>query len=182
MIFGPIYFTDKTGREIELRNAEVSDAADLIRYLRITAGESPYLIREPEEVTIKKEQEEEYIRKLMESDRDLMLLAFEGGKHVGNCSFTSIGRNFRYAHRCEVAIALYREFWGQGIGKFMMETLLREAKGCGYEQAELQAMCKNDSAVALYKNLGFEVYGTMPRNMKYRDGSFGDAYWMMKRL
>lgn len=182
MRFGPIYFTDKTGCEIELRNAEVSDAADLIQYLRITAGESPYLIREPEEVRIEKDQEEDYIRKLKESDKDLMLLAFAGGKHVGNCSFTSIGKNIRYAHRCEAAIALYREFWGRGIGKIMMETLLKEAKGCGYEQAELQVMCKNENAAALYKNLGFRIYGTMPRNMKYRDGTFGDAYWMMKQL
>ncbi len=28
----------------------------------------------------------------------------------------------------------------------------------------------------------FEKYGTFPDNMKYADGSYMDAYWMMKKL
>lgn len=30
--------------------------------------------------------------------------------------------------------------------------------------------------------LGFKKYGTFPDNMKYEDGSYVDAYWMMKKL
>ena len=52
MKFSAIQFKDKLGREVVLRNAEESDAADLIDYLKITTTETPYLIREPEEVTI----------------------------------------------------------------------------------------------------------------------------------
>jgi len=28
----------------------------------------------------------------------------------------------------------------------------------------------------------FEKFGTFPDNMKYSDGSYMDAYWMMRRL
>ena len=35
----------------------------------------------------------------------------------------------RQSHRCEVAIALYQEFCGYGIGKSMLENVLEVAKG-----------------------------------------------------
>ena len=41
--------TDKTGREIELRSAEIKDAEALLEYLKVTNTESKYLICEPDE-------------------------------------------------------------------------------------------------------------------------------------
>ena len=40
----------------------------------------------------------------------------------------------------------------------------------------------NTGAIALYKKLGFEVYGTLPRNMKFPDGSYEDVLYMAKPL
>ena len=50
MKFGPIEIKDKSNRTIVLRNATPEDAEDLITYLKVTTAETPYLIREPEEV------------------------------------------------------------------------------------------------------------------------------------
>ena len=38
------------------------------------------------------------------------------------------------------------------------------------------------SLIHIYKKMGFEIFGTFPNNMKYKDGTYADAYWMMKRL
>lgn len=43
------------GREYMLRSAAEEDAPQLIAYLKQTAAESPYLLREPEEVTLTQE-------------------------------------------------------------------------------------------------------------------------------
>jgi RimJ/RimL family protein N-acetyltransferase len=43
-------------------------------------------------------------------------------------------------------------------------------------------MAENKDAVALYEKLGFEKYGTFTNNMKYADGTYMDAYWLMKKL
>ena len=64
----------------------------------------------------------------------------------------------------------------------MLETVLDIAEKTGYEQAELEVIADNKSAIALYEKLGFKIYGTFPDNMKYPDGSYVDAYWMMKKL
>ena len=182
MRFGPKEVMDKNGRKVILRNAEVEDAQALIEYLKVTTGESPFLIREPDEVTLSLEQEQNYIKAKIDAARELMLIATIDGKHIGNCSLMTIAPYKRYVHRCDVAIALYKEYCGCGIGKIMLQTVLEVAKNIGYEQAELEVISDNHTAILLYKKLGFEKCGHFPDNMKYANGTYADADWMMKKL
>ena len=62
MIYEPREITCRDGRSCILRSAAVTDANDLIRYLKVTAGETPFLIREPDEISLTPEQEEHFIR------------------------------------------------------------------------------------------------------------------------
>ena len=169
------------GHELLLRCAREEDAQRLLDYLKTTSGETRFLIREPDEVTMTEEDERRFIRMQNESERDVMLLAFYDGEFAGNGSLMGMGPS-RYRHRAGVAIALFQAYTGLGIGRAMMEALLAIAREHGIEQVELEVVADNARAIALYKKLGFEVYGTMPRNMKYRDGTYADVYWMMKRL
>lgn len=182
MKFEAIQIKDKLNRDVVLRSAQSSDSEALIEYLKVTTAETPFLIREPDEVTITLEQEMRFIESKIEAERELMLIATIDGKHIGNCSLMSIAPYKRYTHRCEVAIALYKEYCGLGIGKAMMQTVLDLAKELGYEQAELEVISDNKNAIKMYESLGFEKYGTFPNNMKYSDGTYADAEWMMKRL
>ena len=182
MKLGPISFIDQKERNIILRSAEPSDAELLLHYLRMTAAETPYLIREPDEITLTLEQEEAFISRVAASEKDLMLIAVTEGRHIGNCSLSAVGPFRRYAHRCEVAIALYRAYCGAGIGTRMLQTVLDIASELGYEQAELEVVSTNKNALALYRKAGFMQYGELPNNMKYADGTYADVYWMMKKL
>jgi hypothetical protein len=78
-------YTDKNGNPFILRNAELSDASDLIRYLKVVAEETPWMIREPEEVSLTEEQEREFLQGRIDAERELMLVAIVDGKHAGNC-------------------------------------------------------------------------------------------------
>lgn len=182
MVFQSTEIRDKRGQIVILRNAEESDAEDLIQYLRVVSAETPFLVREPEEITLTVEQEREFLRGKKESERELMLIAIANGKHIGNCSVMQLGTNRRYAHRCQIGIALYQEFCSRGIGRKMIEVALERAKEAGYEQAELEVIAGNERAISMYKQLGFEEFGVFPDNIKYKDGSYADAVWMMKKL
>lgn len=182
MRYGPVAEKDKSGRTVILRNAEVSDGEALIRYLRKTTEETPFLLRDPEEVSFTPEQEAAFIQRCLDDDRGLMLVATVDEELAGSCSMMCAGPFRRSRHRCEVAIALYRKFCGAGIGEMMMRAVLEAAGNAGYEQAELEVMAENDRAMALYRKLGFEPFGRFPHNMKYQDGSYADAIWMMKQL
>lgn len=173
---------DKKGRDVLLRSAEEKDAEALIDYMKITAAETPFLLREPDEISLTTEQEQAFIKAKKDSENELLLIAETGGRHIGNASLMSAGGFKRYRHRCEIAIALYQEYCGLGIGKAMLEMVFDIAKKAGYEQAELEVIANNKPAIALYEKLGFQKYGTFPDNMKYVDGSYVDAYWMMKKL
>ncbi len=182
MIIENEIFKDKTGEEILLRNAKEEDSQDLIDYLKITNAQSPYLICEPEEITLTLDEEKEFIKRKNESKDELLLLAFCGGKHIGNCSLMSVGSSIRYRHRCSVAIALYEEYCHRGIGRKMLERVLKIAKEIGYEQAELEVVTKNTGARALYEDMGFVQYGELHNSTKYKDGSYADTALMVKRL
>ncbi|RDU23229.1 GNAT family N-acetyltransferase [Anaerosacchariphilus polymeriproducens] len=182
MKFKSISIIDKLGRNVILRNAEVSDADDLIKYLKITTSETPFLTRESDEVVLTHEQEEHFIKRSINAERELILVATIDGKHIGNCSLMGIGSYKRYAHRGDISIALYKEFCGIGIGKKMMLKVLELAKEIGYEQVELEVITDNKAAITLYKQLGFEKYGSFPHNVKYANGKYADADWMMKKL
>jgi len=172
----------KNGKTCVLRRPEEADAEMLLAYLMTTSGETPYMIREPEEVRTSIEDEVEFIRKNRENPRALMLLAFVDGKHAGSCSFGGASDRNRMRHRCTVGISLYRDFWGQGIGTALMGEILSAAGAAGFEQAELEAVSTNTPAVGLYKKLGFETTGTVPHAFKYKDGTYADFLFMVKKL
>lgn len=178
----PIQTTDKLGRPVVLRSAEPTDALALIDFLKITATETNFLIREPNEITITEEQECCFIDNKLQEDREILLVATLDGKHIGNCALMSVAPFKRFAHRCEIAIALYKEYCGYGIGKVMVQTLLDVAKNLGYEQAELEVVADNHAAVALYEMLGFKKCSILPRIMKYADGTYADGIRMIKVL
>lgn len=110
-----------------------------------------------------------------------MLLGFVDGEYVGNCSLMGMEQG-RYHHRVSLGIALYQKYTGCGIGKAMIGKLIEIAREHQFEQIELEVVADNQRAIALYKKMGFEIFGTFPNNMKYKDGTYADAYWMMKRL
>ncbi len=167
--------------ELVLRNPEEEDAEMLLEYLKTTCGETRFLVKEPEEITMTLEDERDFINSQNKSERNLMLLGFLDGEYVGNCSLMGMSPS-RYQHRVSMGIALYQRFIGMGIGKVMTEQLINISKEKGIEQIELEVVADNDRAISLYKKMGFEVMGTLPNNMKYKDGTYADAYWMMKKL
>lgn len=174
-------FIELNGHELLLRNARTEDAKMLLEYLKVTSGETRFLVKDPEEITLTLDEEREFIERQNTSERNLMLVGFLDGEHVGNCSFMGIGDG-RYRHRASMGIALYRKYTGLGIGTVMIEMLLSIAKENGIEQMELEVVADNERAISLYKKMGFEVFGTFPDNMKYKDGTYADALWMMKKL
>ncbi len=54
------------------------------------------------------------------------------------------------------AISLYKEYRGQGIGTRLMKEMLELLRSKGYRKASL-AVQKENYAVRMYKNVGFEI-------------------------
>jgi len=93
------------------------------------------------------------------SAHDCALVARVGGKSVG----AAWGRIMNdYGHIDDqtpsLAIALYEQYRGKGTGTALMKELTGVYAQKGYDQISL-AVQKNNYAVKLYKNTGFEIVG-----------------------
>lgn len=175
-------FTLKNGKECTLTPTTADFAQDMIDYLKITAGESPFLLRYPDEVNFTLEGEAEILNRLLDDEYSVMMLALVDGKVAGNGSISGIGEKRRIRHRCSLAIALKKEYWGLGIGREMMNYMTELSAQIGYEQVELGVIDGNDRAKALYENCGFTESGRNIDAFKYDDGSYRDEIIMYKKL
>lgn len=177
MIFAEKKVTLKDGRQAVLRAPEKADAAMLLDYLKATAGETEFLIRYPEEVTMTVEEEEAYIENQRASKREMTILAFVEGKHAGNCGFGVSGKQ-KTCHFGTIGIALRKEFWGMGIGTALMRETIALAREMGLHHLELEVFAPNKPAIALYEKMGFQIVATRPNAARCKDGSFMDEHIM----
>ena len=134
MIFEEKRINLKDGRTCILRSVEVKDAEAMIEYLRIVSSETPFLLRNEDEVTYTVETEEQLLENKRNNPREIMMVAEVEGIIAGNCGIVSNGNLRRVYHRCGFAIALKEAYWNIGIGSAMMDYAFYLAKKMGYEQ------------------------------------------------
>lgn len=117
------------------------------------------------------EQEEDFLRKLIENNNAMMFLAVDDDQIVGNISYSGGGRE-RTRHRGEFGIAIKKSHWHKGIGKQLMDTMIEWAKASEYcEKINLRVREDNIFAYKLYQQYGFTVEGRTSGDMKI-DGKY----------
>ncbi len=174
--------TLRDGGRCIIRSVEPEDARGMLQYMKIMLGETPYLLRTPEEFDYSPEDEARILDERKNDPRSLMLVAEKDGRIVASADVRSHGRKSRVRHRAELGISVRKDFWQLGIGSLLMERLIAAAREAGFEQIELTAVSSNRRALNLYLKYGFQVYGTRPNGMKHRDGTYSDDYLMMRRV
>lgn len=182
MIFEKKIINLKNGHTCILRPIEAKDAEAMIAFLRTVSSETPFLLRNEDEVTFTIESEESLLENKREDPREIMMAAEVDGMIAGNCGIMSKGNLRRLYHRCDFAIALKEAYWKLGIGSAMMDYAFSLAKQMGYEQMELGVVDGNVRAKNLYERFGFQETGKYFRALKYDDGSYRDEYKMVKIL
>jgi len=181
MIYDAREITLKDGRKAILRSPEVADAAELLAYLKVTAGETDFLMCYPEERNKTLEQEETFLRKLKDDPDNVMILCRVGSSLAGNCNLNRF-RMKKNRHRATIGVALYQEFCGLGIGTAMLSALFDFAVEQGIEQLELEVMEDNTKAISLYEKMGFRIVASLPNAYKRKDGTYVTAHTMIKDL
>ena len=174
--------TLRDGTVCTVRSVEPEDASRMLQYMKIMLGETPFLLRTPEEFTYTGEEEAAILAKRRDDPRCLMLVAELDGQIIACADVSSHGAKSRVMHRAELGISVRKDYWRQGIGSALMERLVAFAAQAGYEQIELTVESKNRRAIGLYLRYGFTVYGTRPHGMKYPDGSYDNDYLMVRML
>ena len=72
---------------------------------------------------------------------------------------------------------------GRGAGRAMGEHCLEQARTAGYRAMQFNfVVSTNTAGVTLWKKLGFEIVGTLPRAFRHRTLGEVDAYVMYRFL
>ncbi|MBR1929919.1 MAG: GNAT family N-acetyltransferase [Lachnospiraceae bacterium] len=176
-------FTLKDGRSALLRSPKEEDIEGVLEYLRVSAGETDFILRYPEECSkYTYEGEKQLFESWNASPNDAAIVCLVEGKVAGNCQI-AFNDKIKMKHRASVAIALCKEYWNQGIGTKMFEEMLRIAKERrSVLQLELEFVEGNTRARALYEKMGFKITGVRPGAIRLKDGTFLDEYMMVKWL
>ena len=165
-------FIGKNRTSYTLRSPELADAEKMIAYLKTTAEETEYGLSYPEELNFTIKDEEDFITHYASDKGSIMISAFDGDRLVGNASLSCVMDRKKTLHRATFGIAILKSDWGQGLGKKILSELIDFAKQAGYEALELEVASSNTSAINLYKDLGFAVYGERSRSLKLKSGDY----------
>ena len=170
------------GRCCTVRSVEPEDAGRMLQYMKIMLGETPFLLRTPEEFDYTAEEEAAILARRRDDPRSLMLVAVLDGQIIASADVSSRGAKSRVFHRGELGISVRKDYWRLGIGSAMMERLIAFAGQAGFEQIELTVEAKNTRAQALYRKCGFTESGRRHHALKFDDGSYHDELLMYKEL
>lgn len=162
---------------IHYREVQLTDAHELIRYLKIVMSETNYLRMYPDEVKYTIEEEESYIKSVLNQDNSTILLALDADLIVSVAGIH--GQQFKkFRHIAEFGISVIKEYWGRGIGKEMTIRLINWSKKNPHlKKLVLHVNVENLIAINLYKQLGFKQEGLLINDFYY-DGRYVDTLIM----
>ena len=174
--------TLKDGRLCLLRNATSSDAKNVLENFNKVHAETDFLLSYPNEKGFSIDEEIEFLKNKQFSSWEIQICSIVNNKIIGLAGISNVRLSEKIKHRVELGISIEKEFWGLGIGSALTKVCIDCAKSAGYKQIELEVVAENFSAIAMYKNLGFEEYGRNPRGFYSRYSGWQELVLMLLSL
>ncbi len=87
------------------------------------------------------------------------------------------------SHICNAGFIVQPQMRGQGIGRFMGETMLGIAQALDYQAVMFNLVFEtNISSIRLWQSLGFQTIGRIPAAVELENSTYIDALVMYRRL
>ena len=165
---------------ITVKKASGEDAAAMLEYLKQIGGETENLTFGAEWLLLTPEDEADFIAHAANSRDEVMLVAKNGDRIVGDASLTRLPR--RMKHRGDLGIAVIKEYWNKGVGSMLLSAVIEFARENRFKIIDLQVRSDNAAAIHLYEKFGFERIGTHPSffNIDGDDVPFDYMYLRLK--
>ena len=168
----------KDGRTLILRDPTLSDAQEMIDYLKVVGSETDFLLADENGIEgLTLEGEQSWITGTLAAANTKMFVGTIDGEIVLVCDVRAAGRP-RIAHVGGVAISIKRAYWHLGIGSIAMRAMIDYACENGVLRTlSLEVREGNGRAIALYKRFGFVEVGRHKARINVR-GTYYDEILM----
>lgn len=172
--------TLKSNANITIRTVRFEDAEAVLAIQNSVISEGEYLITVTQEFNKTPAQQREWIQKLLENDRETLIVAEANGEVVGWIVFLSQNR-LRLAHTGSFGMMILKNYRGMGIGKMLLKALLDWAeRNPLIEKVSLGVFSTNHRAISLYKSMGFVEEGRKIKEIKLNENEYVDDILMYK--
>ena len=98
---------------------------------------------------------------------DCRLVARLGDQAIGWIALNPVSRRAVYAGVAEVGIYIAEENRGQGVGRMLLEALIKSSEEFGIWTLQASVFPENESSVHLFKSCGFRQVGYRDRIAKH---------------
>ena len=138
----------------------------------LTAADAPAVSKIEEETFSMPWSVQDFLE-MVEADYAYFYVAEAEGEIAGSCGFRNIVGEGEITN-----VVVAQKYRGQGIGRALMEYMLKEAPSHGIGDCTLEVRVSNTPAIKLYESLGFKGEGIRPR---FYEKPVEDALIMWKR-
>ena len=168
-------------KNCKIRTGELKDAETLLEISNFVVSEGEYFIVVSEELEKSSlEEEKEQIQKIMNNERETLIVAEIDSVVVGSIRIRS-NRLKRMSHTSTISMSLGKDYRGMGIGKLLLQALLDWAeKHPLIEKVNLGVFSTNHRAISLYKSMGFIEEGRLVKEYKINENKYIDDVLMYK--
>jgi len=186
---GHIYkrFTLSSGKKVTLRVIRWEDLDGLLSFINSLVkekqGDSRSGLYAGFDKKVTREEEAEWLAQTLveiEAGEVINTVAEIDGKIIANGEVTR-GRYKDTRRHGDMGLTMIGEYRGQGIGRMIIETLVRESRRAGLRTLDVEFLAENETARRAYQKGGFEQAGIIPRKV-FRDGKYFDGLIMAREL
>ena len=172
----------KSGKTVSFRYPTIKDVEILKNYINKISAEKSFILLQGIQKTFVEEKKwlEEKLEKINKKEC-VYILAFIKDELVACSEITQ--QPLIKKHVGDFGISVAKKFRGEGIGKILMNFVIKESiKNIkGLKIITLECFSTNIIGLNLYKKLSFKEYGRLPNGLKRR-GKFDDAVLMYKKV
>ncbi|WP_042348535.1 GNAT family N-acetyltransferase [Bacillus massiliigorillae] len=170
----------KKSDKCNIRIGKIEDGEEILHIQSTVIAEDEYLITVSEEFNNTLDQQREWIQKLLENEKENLIVAEIDGEVVGWIVFQSKNKK-RLSHTGSFGMMISKNFRGLGIGKMLLNELIGWAENNSLiEKISLGVFSTNHSAISLYKSMGFVEEGRKIKEFKMDENEYIDDILMYK--
>lgn len=174
--------TLKNGEIIVIREAQVSDAQELIGVVKAYIEESEFIPYTKDEFNPTLEEEEKWIQSFLNQENSLLLVAIHQGRIIGNANFSGLQQKIMY-HTARLGMGMLSAWRNLGVGSLLLSNAIQWAKSNSpLEILYLEVYANNEGGLALYKKYGFIESGKRKEIFKVDDKTYIDEIIMTSRI
>ena len=186
---GHVYrrFTLASGKKVTLRVLRWEDLDGLLMFINSLVnekqGDKKSTLYTGFERKVTREEEVQWLAQTLvaiEGQSAINMVADINGKIIANGDVTR-GRYKDTHHHGHLGLTMTSKDRGRGIGRRMIETLVRESRRAGLRTLDAEFLADNETARRAYEKAGFKQAGIIPHKV-FRNGRYFDGLIMAREL